>query len=159
MASQSINIDFRIKGQNLLSNMMPRPFVLDGIKCGSTEGVLMGGKIEDPGKQKYVCSLSGWDAQRAGKDIPWWETQTLYWKGKAMDRHGPEYQEHLDRLYANMYAQNPEARKALMDTYPHKLIHKVGGNDPTRTILTVKEFCGRLMDIRQTLVQIDMMQF
>jgi predicted NAD-dependent protein-ADP-ribosyltransferase YbiA (DUF1768 family) len=71
----------------------------------------------------------------------------LYWKGKALRRDGVDYQILLDRAYEAL-AKVEDFRKALLATGDENLTHDIGHTVYTETILTTKEFCSRLMSIR-----------
>jgi predicted NAD-dependent protein-ADP-ribosyltransferase YbiA (DUF1768 family) len=137
-----------------LSNFAPHPFEFDGVWCNSMEGFLQSLKFKEVAMQEYVCTLVGVGAKYKGKPKRWWLTQTLRWKGKEIDRHSEEYQQLLDRAYMAL-AKNEGFRKALLSTGDAVLTHSIGKNDPTHTILTEREFCGRLMRIRELLKKED----
>jgi hypothetical protein len=75
-------------------------------------------------------------------------TQTLWWKGIEIDRHGKEYQELLDKAYVAL-AQNQDFRDALIATGNAVLTHSIGKKNQRETILTEQEFCSRLMRVRE----------
>ncbi len=130
-----------------LSNFPPHEFCFDGIVCASMEGLLQSFKESNPEMQKHVCSLVGRAAKFKGKKKKWWRTQTLYWKGKAINRHSDEYQELLDQAY-DALCQNTKFRKALLATGNAVLKHSMGKRDPHKTVLTEREFVSRLMKLR-----------
>jgi predicted NAD-dependent protein-ADP-ribosyltransferase YbiA (DUF1768 family) len=132
---------------NALSNFAPHPFIIDGIACNSMEGFLQSLKFKNPEMQKQVCTLVGSAAKFKGKPKEWWKTQTLWWQGKEIDRHGQEYQDLLDRAYNELF-RNEGFRKALSATNNSSLTHSIGKSDSHRTILTVQEFCSRLYKLR-----------
>ena len=131
-----------------LSNFAPHPFELDGVKCASMEGFLQSLKFESPEMQEYVCTLVGKAAKFKGKKKKWYTTQTLYWRGKPIKRDSQEYQELLDRAY-NALNENSGFRKALEATGDANLTHSIGKNKISETILTTREFCSRLMKLRE----------
>ena len=133
-----------------LSNFAPHPFVIDGVECASMEGFLQSLKFSNPEMQRYVCSLVGRQAKMKGKKKAWYRTQTLYWKGEAINRHSEQYQELLDKAF-DALAQNEKFQKALLATGTATLTHSKGHNDASRTVLTSKEFCSRLTQIRDRL--------
>lgn len=133
-----------------LSNFAPHPFEIDGVQCNSMEGFLQSLKFENPEMQKYVCTLVGLEAKYKGKKKNWWKTQTLWWQGKEIDRHAVEYQELLDRAY-NELSKNEGFKKALLATNNSSITHSIGKSDESHTVLTQREFCGRLMKIRDRL--------
>lgn len=135
---------------NALSNFAPHPFMFDGIKCNSMEGFLQSLKFKNPEIQEVICLMVGMQAKFKGKPKKWWLTQTLWWKGKEVDRHSQEYQDLLTGAY-NSLATNSGFKKALLATRDSSLTHSIGKNDSHHTILTEKEFCGQLLRIRKCL--------
>ena len=132
---------------NALSNFAPHPFVLDGVECASMEGFLQSLKFKNPDMQRHVCTLVGKAAKFKGKDKKWWREQKLFWLGQELDRHSEEYQRLLNRAF-NALFQNTGFRNALEASKPAVLTHSIGKTDPSRTVLTQSEFCGRLMKLR-----------
>lgn len=135
-----------------LSNFTPHAFIIDDVSCASMEGFLQSLKFQDPEKQLEICQLWGGHAKRKGskKNKRWKTSQTLYWKGVAIDRHSKAYQVLLDRAFLAL-AQNEAFQQALFDTGDANLTHSFGREDATNTVLTTSEFCERLMHIRKTL--------
>ena len=133
-----------------LSNFSPHPFVIDGVLCCSMEGFLQSLKFKEFEMQKYVCTLVGRTAKFKGKGKNWYVTQTLWWSGKEIDRHSKEYQELLDRAY-DALSKNDGFKRALLSTQNANLTHTIGKDKESETILTKKEFCSRLMKIRERL--------
>jgi predicted NAD-dependent protein-ADP-ribosyltransferase YbiA (DUF1768 family) len=133
-----------------LSNFSPHPFEIDGVQCNSMEGFLQSLKFENPEMQKHVCTLVGFQAKYKGKNKNWWRTQTLWWQGKEIDRHGIEYQELLDKAY-NELSKNDGFKRALLATGNSSITHSIGKSDESHTVLTQQEFCSRLMKIRDKL--------
>ena len=131
-----------------LSNFAPHPFELDGVKCASMEGFLQSLKFESPEMQEYVCTLVGKAAKYKGKKKKWYTTQTLYWRGKPIKRDSQEYQKLLDRAY-NALNENTGFRNALEATGDANLTHSIGKNKISETVLTTREFCSRLMKLRE----------
>ena len=133
-----------------LSNFAPHPFVIDGVECASMEGFLQSLKFKNPEMQKSVCQLVGIKAKMKGKHKTWWKTQTLYWQGVEYKRDSEEYQELLDRAYAEL-AKNEGFANALLATGNARLTHSIGKTDIRHTVLTQREFCSRLTKIRAEL--------
>ena len=133
-----------------LSNFTPHPFTIDGVGCNSMEGFLQSLKFKEPEAQVEVCKLIGKAAKFKGKKKKWWKTQTLFWQGKEIPRDSQEYQDLLDRAFAAL-AQNTGFQKALLATGKATLTHEIGKSKITETVLTKREFCGRLMRIRAQL--------
>lgn len=133
-----------------LSNFAPHPFIIDGVECASMEGFLQSLKFKEPAMQVEVCKLVGKAAKFKGKKKKWWKTQTLYWQGIEYKRDSAEYQELLNRAFAEL-AKNASFQKALLATDKAILTHEIGKSKITETVLTKQEFCGRLMAIRARL--------
>lgn len=132
-----------------LSNFAPHGFEIDGVACASMEGFLQSLKFSSPGMQAHVCSLTGIAAKRTGAKKNWRRDQTLYWRGTAIDRHGPEYQELLDRAY-DALNENQGFRKALEASGNAVFAHSIGHRKPADTVLTVAEFTSRLHRLRRS---------
>lgn len=133
-----------------LSNFSPHPFEIDGVKCASMEGFLQSLKYSNPEMQVHVCTLVGKQAKFKGKKKAWYRTQTLYWQGEEIDRHSERYQELLDKAFYEL-SKNNKFKNALLATGNATLTHSMGKKDPSRTILTIKEFCSRLTKLRNGL--------
>jgi len=131
-----------------LSNFAPHEFVMDGVVCKSAEGWLQSLKFKNPLMQEHICTLVGKKAKFAGKRKSWQRSQTLWWRGQSVDRHGPEYQQLLDRAYEAL-SQSSGFRKALLASGDATLAHSMGRVNPKETILTRSEFCGRLTRLRE----------
>ena len=133
---------------NSLSNFSPHPFTIDGVLCNSMEGFLQSLKFKNPEMQKEVCLLVGKQAKFKGKRKKWYKSQTLYWQGKEYKRDSNEYQELLDKAYTEIY-NNESFREALKKT-KGILTHSMGKKKTNETVLTEKEFCSRLMKLRES---------
>lgn len=136
-----------------LSNFHPHPFIFDEVECASMEGLLQSFKFDKSHIQVEVCKLVGRTAKFRGKkrNKSWKSRQKLWWKGEEFDRHGPEFQGLLDRAFQAL-SQNTNFQKALLATGKSSLTHSLGSSDPRETVLTEREFCGRLEKIRARLL-------
>lgn len=135
-----------------LTNFAPHAFEIDGVKCASMEGFLQSLLTSDVKLQEEICQLVGIEAKNWGieHDDLWKKSQCLWWRGKKYDRHKKEYQDLIDRAYDEL-SKNEDFEKALLATGEEILTHSIGHSDPYETILTEKEFCNRLMDLRRKL--------
>jgi predicted NAD-dependent protein-ADP-ribosyltransferase YbiA (DUF1768 family) len=148
-----MNIGSNNKGvSGRLSNFTPRPFVFDGVECASMEGLLQSFKFDKHHIQKEVCKLTGFAAKRRGskRNKAWKSRQSLWWSGERYDRDSKAYQALLDRAF-NALSKNKKFAKDLIATGDSVLVHTIGKNKITDTVLTEKEFCSRLMKIRKAL--------
>ena len=98
--------------------------------------------------QEHVCTLVGKAAKFKGKHKNWYVSQTLHWQGQLLKRDGKEYQTLLDRAYQAMHTQSDSFRRALKASGDGRLNHSMGKRNSSQTVLTVAEFCGRLMKLR-----------
>lgn len=147
-------VDVYSKGgypSNVLSNFSPNPFIIDGVECNSMEGFLQSLKFKNPDMQVEICKLFGGGAKKKGSSKKWYRDQTLYWRGVAYKRDSVEYQELLDRAFIAL-GQNSKFRKALISTGKSNITHSMGKKKQNETILTEKEFCSRLMWIREKIL-------
>lgn len=133
-----------------LSNFSPHPFEIDGVKCNSMEGFLQSLKFESLDMQEYVCSLVGYAAKKKGRNKNWNQKQILYWRGVEYKRLSNEYQELLDRAYDEL-SLNTGFQNALLATNNSSITHSIGKNKESETVLTEREFCSRLIKIRNRL--------
>jgi predicted NAD-dependent protein-ADP-ribosyltransferase YbiA (DUF1768 family) len=133
-----------------LSNFTAHEFIFDGVRCKCSEGPLQAFKFEDLEVQKEICMLSGREAKARGRERneAWQSSQKLWWQGVEYDRDSYDYQNLLDRLF-DALAENKEFKISLLATGAEELTHSIGETDLTKTILTEKEFCQRLMKIRR----------
>lgn len=147
----AIDISSKDSGlEAILSNFTENHFVFDDIPCGGMEGFLQSLKHEDKEKQLRVCSLYGVKAKRKGTH-KWKKNQTVFWKGKKIYRHGEEFRQLVIRAYRAMFEQCPLFRNALAETGNKRLFHSMVKADPRQTILTEKEFCDILTELRKEL--------
>ena len=144
-------IDIHSKGKwpsNTLSNFYPHRFKFDGVWCGSMEGFLQSLKTPSVSVQRDICALSGKDAKLRSSD-EWKTNQTLYWNGhKSIKRDSAQYQELIRKAYRVMCDQCPEFHRALKATKNKRLFHSIGNPNPKDTILTEKELCDILTELR-----------
>lgn len=135
-----------------LSNFAPHRFYFDNVDCWSMEGLLQSFKFDKIPIQEEVCSLVGINAKMRGKHKDWYKTQTLHWRGVEYKRDSDEYQELLDRAYMAL-ASNSSFRRALLATGDAVLQHTMGKRKISETVLTQREFCSRLTNLRELIRQ------
>jgi hypothetical protein len=133
-----------------LSNFAGHRFIFDGVECASMEGLLQSFKFDKIHIQEACCKLVGMAAKYRGKkrNKAWKTQQTLWWKGVEYKRDSQEYQDLLDHAYRALYDGSEKFRDALKASGDAVLTHSIGGNKESETILTEREFCGRLMRLR-----------
>lgn len=133
-----------------LSNFYPHQFEFDGVQCGSMEGFLQSLKTNDKNRQIMVCALSKKEAKQRSTDT-WKKEQNVYWNGKVYNRHGNQFQFLIRRAYRAMLKQCPKFQEALAATGNRRLYHTIGNANAHDTILTEKEFCSILTELRKEL--------
>lgn len=143
-------LDIRSNGMypsNVLSNLCSNGFRFDGVVCSSMEGFLQSLKQHDLDKQRQICSMKGGNARK--KSVTSWQTdQIVWWKGQAINRQSEEYQLLIRKAYKAMFDQSERFRTALMSTRGVILVHTTGEESSYKTILTPKELCGILTEMR-----------
>ena len=150
-----LNIGYNFKNHlsRVLSNLFPIKFKFRGKTVHSIESVLQGVKYRDKKMQNLVLEYSGLDAYHirgANTQNPWNNDGLLYWQGKEMQRDSEEYQLFLDELYISA-VQNPIYRQSLLSTGGVYLLHHIGKDSPSETVLTRFEFELRLNSLREYL--------
>ena len=146
--SSIVDISFKSKGiAKALSNLCPYPFEFDGVACSSMEAFIQSLKVEDVEVQKDICSKTGpfcYSIREMHDD--WRETQTVYWKGKRICRHGDEYFELIRKAYEALINQSPLYYYALKKAKDNGYIlqHSIGCKDSSETLLTEQEFIKAL---------------
>ena len=133
-----------------LSNFSPHPFIFDGVKCSSMKGLLQAFKFDKKHIQVEVCKLTGIAAKKRGSKRNWQIKQKLWWDEECYARGGDGYQALLDRAYEAL-AKNEKFKKALLATNEATLTHSMGKRKKSLTVLTEREFCSRLMKLRNKL--------
>lgn len=142
--NNTIDISFSSKGlSKALSNLCPYPFEIDGVKCASMESFIQSLKVEDAKMQADVCSKTGpfcYSIREMFND--WRTTQTVYWKGKPINRQSDDYFLLLKEAYDKLLEQSPIFRYALTEVKKHNysLTHSIGCTDKTQTLLTPDEY-------------------
>ena len=131
----------------MLSNLHDSIFIFDDVECHCMEGFLQSLKHQDEGKQHLICKLRGIDAKRMSSS-DWQRDQIVWWKGKAINRQSEEYVKLITEAYAALYQQNQYFREALLATKGKRLLHSRGKKNSHETILTEKEFCTILTELR-----------
>lgn len=135
-----------------LSNFTRREFVLDGINCMSMEGFLQSLKFKEKIEQAGVCFKIGKEAKETGTKKFWWKiTGNLYWKGKKIKRHSEEYLDLITRAYDAMFESSQSFRQDLRDARNCELLHTIGEENPSKSVLTSEEFISQLKRLIQKL--------
>ena len=148
-----INIGYNFKNSlsKNLSNLYPIRFKFRGKWANSIEGVLQEIKHQDKKLQNLIFKYSGLDAYhtRGSNTLDFWGNDgILYWQGKPIKRNSEEYQIFLDELYLSVI-KNPLYKKCLLSTQDKYLLHHIGGENVSETVLTRYEYEQRLNALRE----------
>ena len=137
----------------VLSNLYPHRFKFRGKWVASIEGVLQGAKYKDKKLQNSILKYSGLDAyhtRACNREDFWGDSGVLYWQGKVMRRNSQDYQEFLDELYI-CACESPVYKKAILSSGVKYLLHHIGNEDNSQTVLTRYEYELRMNALRQFL--------
>src|SRR5690606_11163195 len=117
------------------------------------EGLLQSLKFDKPHIQAEVCKLVGLQAKRRGqkRNKAWKKVQTLWWKGVPVRRSSAAYQSILWNAYIAL-SKNDSFRRALIATKGMNLTHSIGSSDQSQTVLTEREFCRILTNLREEIL-------
>lgn len=130
-----------------LSNFCAHEFKFRGFPVSSMEGFLQGLKFQDPILQGAMFLLVGYTAKSIGSRKTW--ANTLWWQGSPIRRFSKEYQDFIKESYQAMFDQNKEFREALLSTGEREILHTIGHNNTHKTVITAKEFCTILTNLRK----------
>lgn len=150
-----VDTGYRLEGvSRLLSNLYPRPFILDDVACASIEGFLQSLKWVDLEEQTAVATLSGVEAYKTGQlGNQWKDKQILYWRGVQYPRLSRKYHNLLVRAYDACFEQNADFGAALARTGDAVIIHSIGKHNPQNTTLTEWEYVHQLYRLRSRVLQ------
>lgn len=145
-----IDISFKSQGfAKALSNLCNYKFIFDCIECNSMESFIQSLRTPDELLQKEICSMSGPFSYSIRTMLPdWRKTQTIYWKGKAINRQSGDYQRLLINAYFALYGNSEIFSYALNQSKGYKLAHSIGCTDKTLTLLTPDEYIDILESLR-----------
>jgi len=151
-------IDISYESKNIivksLSTPFPHDFTFHGIKIRSVEGFLQSLKYKDEQTKQHLINCYGSEACFVGasnfdEDLQY--EGNLYFEGKKIDRYDIEYQELLNELYLSL-CSNSTFENSLKATGDRELLYSSGIEDPTKTLLTSREFADRLKIIRNAIL-------
>lgn len=129
---------------DVLNNESDIAFLFDGISCGSMESFLHSLMESDELRQRHICLMGGREARALPTDH---YDGRLWWKGKEMRRDSHEFMALVTRAYEALFVQSLDFQSALLATTGRQLFFTNRGSHRL-TLLTEREFCGILSDIR-----------
>lgn len=119
-----INIVFETSDARVrpISNLAHTPFEFDGRRYASVEGFWQGLKIESAGERERIAALWGTEAKSAGSRV--WPP-TFAYEGRTCPSGAYPHWKLMRRACEAKFAQNAEARAALLATGSRPLTHRV----------------------------------
>ena len=124
---------------------------MNGILIESWEGFIQSLKTPDKLIKRKLYQLYGYQAQKQGQKINWWDRQEVYWIDAPIDRQSKQYTKLITKSYDNLFEQNGDFRKALEQSLPYKLDHSKGKTNKHDTLLTRKEYLYQMERLRKQL--------
>lgn len=105
-------------------------------------------------EQVRVFKMRGKRAKQFGQKVkgnPHYDIEKngVFWNGNQINRHSGDFQKLIRRSYRSMFEQCPKVCDALLATGTKKLFHTIGNPKPHETILTEKELCDVLNELRK----------
>src|SRR6266550_7801233 len=142
----------------LLSTFAHTPFTLRcgerEIRCESVEGFWQGLKFpEGSPERERVFALWGLDAKRAGTGAP--SDQTIVFCGERIQRGGSEHHVLAESAMRAKLEQNPEVRRALLETAGLTLTHELvddSGPVPDSRTFPAAVFCAIWTRLREQIL-------
>lgn len=92
--------------------------------------------------------IDAYNTRCANSQDFWGDSGLLYWQGKPMRRDSDEYQIFIDELYLSAIT-NSLYRRFLLASGDKVLIHHIGNEDISQTVLTRLEYETRLNALRE----------
>ena len=132
-----------------LSNECYNNFRFEEINCRCMEAFLYALKVQNPKRQREICTENG-EYAREWTTEDWQKEQVLWWKGKELNRHSSDFAQLIKNGYEAMFYWSPRFRDALMSTEGKELLSCRMGNDPCKTVLTDQEFTDVLTELRES---------
>lgn len=148
----TVDISYDDPTSSVLSNLFPHNFlfytscksgVFDDTHCLSMESFLQSLRVKEPSFQKYICEhYTGPMVQKLKVCLrDWREDGYLYWNGIAIKRDSATYQEFITTAYDCLFEGNPVFREYVLPHFKGMyLIHSIGKDSPSQTLLTESEF-------------------
>jgi predicted NAD-dependent protein-ADP-ribosyltransferase YbiA (DUF1768 family) len=119
----NITWDAAPKPFDLIANLAPTPFELDGRHYASVEGFWQGLKLPEGPERERVAALAGHDARKAGGRVRYGDTVT--YQGRPARVGTVEHWELMEMACWAKFEHHKAARAALLATAPRRLEHKV----------------------------------
>ena len=125
-----------------IGNLAHTPFVLRGETCASVEGFWQSLKFEDARDRERVRGLSGKAAKVAGYDPP--KTDGFIYDNQRILTGSPAHRALMLEACRAKFAQNVEARDALLSTGDRPLAHRVRRDSVTIPGVVMADYWMRI---------------
>lgn len=145
----TIDISYSDNKSAVLSNLFPNKFVIHNVTCLSMESFIQSLREEDTELQNFICSnYSGFMAYKMRLSLrDWRKSGIVYWKGEKIFRNSEEYTDLISIAYHCLYEQNQLFRTILQRNKDKYLVHTIGCDDKTETLLTEEEYRYQLNNL------------
>ncbi len=114
---------------DLISNFAHTPFVLDGTRYASVEGFWQSLRVDDAGERARIATLSGSAAKRAAGSAA--RRDSFIYADSTVRTGTYQHWRLMRRAVEAKFAQNEDARAALLATGTRPLTHKVRSDSRT----------------------------
>ena len=125
-----------------IGNLAHTPFVLRGEACASVEGFWQSLKFDDGPDRERVRGLFGKAAKAAGYDLP--TADSFIYDGHRVLTGSPEHRALMLEACRAKFAQNVEARDALLSTGDRPLAHRVRRDSVTIPGVVLSDYWMRI---------------
>lgn len=146
-----INVGYKLHDpySKALSNLFPYTFYFKNKKVFSIESVLQGLKYKNKKEQDFALMYFGLDSNtiKICSSYDWTKTGILYWQGREIVRSSKEYDDFVEELYISAL-QNPLYRNVLKKIDKPYILHSIGVEEKSKTVLTRYEFEYMLNSLR-----------
>lgn len=137
----------------LLSNLVNRPFSIDGEMCASVEG-FMAGILYPVGEMRRRAFASSFvyaqNLMLDGMKVMD-STVELNFREATFEYASIEHKHLIERSIYESIIQNPDRRQALLDTIGLEIVHVTGIQAPLNEFLTADEFAAILTRVRNSM--------
>ena len=114
---------------NLVSNLAPSPFILDGRPYASVEGFWQGLKFPDEDRRRTIAALDRHAARRAGESAP--KAEAFLYDGRRVLFGTHAHWALMEAACRAKFAADAPSREALLSTGTRPLVHRVAKDSLT----------------------------
>lgn len=129
---------------NLISNLAPTPFFMDGAHYASVEGFWQGLKFPDDNDRTRIGGLDRHSARKSGEKAK--KVDLIVYSGHDIRVGTYDHWQLMERACRAKFLQHQPARQALIDTGTRLLTHKVARDSRTIPGVIMADVWMRLRD-------------